>query len=111
MVTVARLETPEEAHLLRNYLEAEGIAAFLYDEYTVQVAWYLSNAIGGVRVVVREEDSSNALAAIARYNEILSSGNGPITEIRAWPIAAILSVPLGVPFLLFGRRVLAEDYQ
>ena len=111
MLTVARLETPEEAHLLRNYLEAEGITAFLFDEFTIQVAWYLSNAIGGVRIVVQEGDCGDALSAIGRYNKTLRSGSSPITEIRAWPIAAILSVLFGVPFLLFGRRIVAEEYQ
>lgn len=49
-VTVATTGTLTEASLIRNQLEAEGIRVFLSDEATVGMAWYLGNAIGGVKV-------------------------------------------------------------
>lgn len=56
MRTVATFSKPEEAHLFRTRLEAAGIAAYVQDEHMVQVDWLMSNAIGGVRVQVAEED-------------------------------------------------------
>jgi len=57
------------------------------------------------------ETPEDALSAIGRYIETSCSGSSPVTKIRAWPIDAILPVPLGVPFLLFRRRLVAEGYQ
>ena len=56
MITVATFSKPEEAHLLRMRLEAGGVTAFVQDEYMVQMDWLYSNAIGGVRIQIAEED-------------------------------------------------------
>lgn len=56
MITVGTFSKPEEAHLLRMRLEAGGVAAFIQDENMVQMDWLYSNAIGGVRVQIAEED-------------------------------------------------------
>src|SRR3954464_41348 len=37
-------------------LEAAGIPAFVQDEHIVQMDWLYSNAIGGVRVQIADED-------------------------------------------------------
>lgn len=69
MVVVATFSKPEEAHLLRMRLEAGGIQAFLRDENTIQVDWLYSNALGGVRVEVAEED-------VAATRELLATDHG-----------------------------------
>jgi len=56
MITIARFSTPEEAHLFRLRLGAGGVEAVILDEYMVQMDWLISNAIGGVRVQIHEED-------------------------------------------------------
>jgi hypothetical protein len=56
VTTVATFSKPEEAHLLRTRLEAAGIPAFVQDEHIVQMDWLYSNAIGGVRVQIADED-------------------------------------------------------
>ena len=60
MKTIATFSTPEEAHLFRMRLEAVEIPAFVFDENIVQLDWLYSNAIGGVRVQVNEEDMADA---------------------------------------------------
>ena len=60
MITVATFSKPEEAHLLRMRLEAGGVAAYILDENMVQMDWAYSNAIGGVRVQIAEEDVEDA---------------------------------------------------
>lgn len=50
---------PSEAHMIQGFLESEGIVTILKDEITTQVNNLYSNAIGGVKVMVREEDYEN----------------------------------------------------
>jgi len=60
MKTIATLMTPEEAHLLRIRLEAAGIAAWLENENTTQILGGFFSMLGGVRVVVADEDEAAA---------------------------------------------------
>ena len=57
---------PSEAHMIQGYLESEGIVTILKDEMTTQVNNLYSNAVGGVKVMVREEDSENALLILKK---------------------------------------------
>lgn len=41
-------------------LESEGIHVAVNDEYTVQMDWALSNAIGGMKLKVKAEDADRA---------------------------------------------------
>ncbi|NQT16767.1 MAG: DUF2007 domain-containing protein [Planctomycetes bacterium] len=52
---IAKYGTPEEAHLLRNHLEAAGIRVFLEGEVMSAWAWHMANAMGGVKLLVPEE--------------------------------------------------------
>ena len=65
MKTIATFSKPEEAHLFRTRLEAAGISAFVQDEYVVQLNWLLSNAIGGVRVQIADDDLESASEFLA----------------------------------------------
>lgn len=104
MTTIATFLTPEDAHLFRSYLGSQGIEAFLLDEYVVQLFWYYSNTIGGVRVVVNEEDADAATSAHNSYMAVIREGPYPLNPVRAWPVVLVLSLILGAPFMLFGRN-------
>src|SRR5688572_22012127 len=65
MKTIATFSKPEEAHLFRTRLEAAGIPAFVLDENLVQLDWLYSNAIGGVRVQIADEDLEDAREFLA----------------------------------------------
>jgi predicted RNA-binding Zn-ribbon protein involved in translation (DUF1610 family) len=60
MVTICTCYTLPEAQVIQSQLGGSGIEVFLPDEMTVQNYWLWSNAIGGVRVQVREEDAGRA---------------------------------------------------
>jgi hypothetical protein len=60
LVVVSSHSLAHEAHLARSVLHAAGIEARVHDEYFVTADWRLSNAIGGVKVVVRAEDFTTA---------------------------------------------------
>jgi hypothetical protein len=48
------------AALARNALDSAGIESFLVDENLVQMHWFYSDAIGGVKLYVRPEDVADA---------------------------------------------------
>jgi hypothetical protein len=60
-ITIARYSLPYEAHLDRARLESEGIVSVIADEYTINMDWLYSNALGGVRLQVDEADQSRAV--------------------------------------------------
>ena len=51
--------------ILRARLEAEGIETFTLDELTIQVDPLYSNALGGIKLMVHEEDVPRAAEILA----------------------------------------------
>lgn len=62
--TILTFMYPNEAHMAQGFLESEGIESFLKDEMTVQVQNFYSNAIGGVKLQVRDGDVEKAKAIL-----------------------------------------------
>lgn len=69
LVTVARFDTPLQAHVLRSHFESLGIPAFVTDEYTVAAQPLYSSAVGGVRVKVPASYQNAAQEAIQQFND------------------------------------------
>src|ERR1035437_8117938 len=59
-ITILTFTYPHEAHLAKAKLESEGIETIIKDELTAQVNNFYSNAIGGVKLLVQENDSERA---------------------------------------------------
>lgn len=72
-ITIARYSLPYEAHLDRARLESEGILSIIADEYTINMQWLYSNAMGGVRLQVDEPD-------LARAAEILEEDRSGLID-------------------------------
>ncbi|MFV0154932.1 DUF2007 domain-containing protein [Empedobacter falsenii] len=68
LITLKTFETPIEAHILRSKLESENIDAFVFDEHSVGINQFLSNAIGGVKVKIKEEDTARAMKVLDEIN-------------------------------------------
>lgn len=64
IVCITTFAKSEEAHLGRLRLERDGIPAYVADEHLLQLDWRLTNAIGGVRLMVGEEHVDEALAIL-----------------------------------------------
>lgn len=113
-VTVAQFTTGPEAHILRARLESEEIPAIVADEHLVTANWFLSNAIGGVRVRVPQffaEQASTILKEIENGNYAITDkelgndikncpkcGSQNITDYkRSWKIAFLFFYFLHVP--------------
>jgi hypothetical protein len=64
LVVVRSFSLPHEAHLARSVLEAAGIDAVIADEHIVAADWLYSNAVGGVKVLVRAADADTARSVL-----------------------------------------------
>mgnify|MGYP001279760102 CR=1 FL=1 len=65
MIVVARFSFPHEAQIAKSSLEAAGIECRIADEHTINAQWLYSNAIGGVRLIVDEENSELAKSILS----------------------------------------------
>jgi hypothetical protein len=119
MTTIASFTKPEDAHLLRMRLEAYGVSAYVQDESFVNLDMLYSNAIGGVRVQVADEDvpaATELLATDTGINDQTDSlkcpkcGSTAIENERFSRRWAYLSIALlGFPLLYFRRRFRCSD--
>ena len=64
MKTLAAFSKPIDAQMLIARLEGSGIAAYARDEHMVTLDWLASNAVGGVKVDVADEDYDEARAVM-----------------------------------------------
>ncbi len=105
METVARFHKGEEAYLFRSYLESEGIQAFVFDEHFPQLWWLYTQAIGGIRVVVDVDVAEQAADLYSAYEKAIATGPNVVGDVKAWPAVLLVSLVIGVPFLLLGREI------
>lgn len=77
MKTIASFQLPEQAHLVRSRLEASGITAFLRDELTIGSDWALTNALGGIRLQVADEDYEPALELLRAFEKAADLDQAP----------------------------------
>jgi len=59
--TILSFTYPHEAHMAKGYLESEGIDTLIQDEMTAQVNNFYSNAIGGVKILIKDNDYEEGL--------------------------------------------------
>lgn len=101
-VTIATFQYPHEAHVIKTKLESVGIFVLLKDELTVQAHHFLSNAVGGVKLQIKESDCNTALLIlkevgllkedtkvaedVSGYLYWLNSHTNQLPIIRNWPL-------------------------
>ncbi len=66
LITLWRYRDLPEALIAHSKLDAEGFDCFLADDNILSLNWFLSTAVGGVRLRVREDDGESALAVLAQ---------------------------------------------
>lgn len=97
-VTVGHFSLPYEAHLGRARLESEGIEALVADEHTINMQWMLSDALGGVRLQVNDEDQGRARAILAEDRSDLIADDAESTSSASLAEADSLRLsPLATP--------------
>jgi len=118
LVVVATFTNPIEAELAKGLLEANAINAFLKDDGIVGVAWHLSNAVGGVKLTVAEEDVAAARLLLENAAEPPRPAQPPIDDeevlqtteadrmaLRAWR-ASVLGLMLPLVMHLYSLRLM-----
>jgi hypothetical protein len=65
LVTVGVFNSPPQAHIARNHLEAEGIDALVIGDDSVLAHWLVLDSHGGVRLQVFEKDAEQARRILA----------------------------------------------
>lgn len=91
-ITVAVFQYPHEAYIIKGRLESEGIEVFLQDELTVQAYNFISNAVGGVKLQIKESDFDKAIP-ILKSAGILDSQKKE-TETRNKAMELLVKIPL-----------------
>lgn len=66
-ITVATFTYPTELALVKSFLEAEEIEFNVKDELAVQADNFLSNAIGGVKLQVKEKDLERVKEIVVEF--------------------------------------------
>jgi len=67
--TVSTYTTSTEAYIAKGRLQAEGIPAYIADEYYISAQWTISQALGGVRLQVPTSLESQALKVIREIEQ------------------------------------------
>ena len=78
-VVLATFDHSIKAELAKSALANAGIDAHLGDDNLVSMNWLLANAVGGIKLIVREEDAERALE-IYREIEAHLGANSPIDD-------------------------------
>jgi hypothetical protein len=60
-VMIRRYRDLPEATIAKSILDSAGIESILADENMVRLDWFYSNLIGGIKILVREEDAEIAI--------------------------------------------------
>jgi hypothetical protein len=73
LVTVATFDDSVSASLVMNRLKHAGLPAVLSHENAVTWFWYLSNAIGGIEVLVNSKDAEAARCLIEQHERLTAA--------------------------------------
>jgi|SRR5690606_41190345 len=76
LITIARFQYTSEALIIQGRLEAEGIETHLADSITINTDPLVSNAIGGVKLQVWENDLEKAQAILEQISEYSLDNEG-----------------------------------
>ena len=73
LVTVRTFSNSISANLLLSRLRNGGIECYLKDEYTVTMDPLLTNAVGGIKLVVRKEDATEVFWLLKQFDKDFQS--------------------------------------
>lgn len=69
LVTIQAFDNFFSANIQMTRLRAAGVECYLKDEYTVTIDPLLSNAIGGIKLLVRKSEERNVRKLLREMNE------------------------------------------
>ena len=77
---IAVFQYSSEAQIIKSRLEAEGIEVFLNDQFTIDTDPLVSNAIGGIKLKVWQEDEAKAREVLKSISEYSLDDDGQKME-------------------------------
>jgi predicted RNA-binding Zn-ribbon protein involved in translation (DUF1610 family) len=69
LITIRTFQNYFSAHILLTKLRHAGLECYLKDEFTVTVDPFLSNAVGGIKLVVKKKDEQEAWELLQQFDE------------------------------------------
>jgi len=107
LVVVGAFSHPHEAHLACSALRAAGLATTIADAHIVAADWLMSNAVGGVKVLVRADDLRQAQEVLTTP-AVVETGEEVRFDVEAKDPAAKASPRCGshrISGVVRGRRI------
>jgi predicted RNA-binding Zn-ribbon protein involved in translation (DUF1610 family) len=68
-ITIRTFQDYFSAHILLTKLKDAGVECYLMDEFTVTADPILSNAVGGIKLVVKKEDEEQAALWLQQFDK------------------------------------------
>lgn len=114
LVTVKTFDNYFSASIILTRLQAEGVECYLKDEHTVTIDPLLSNAIGGIKLVVKKTDEEMVVKLLRAYHieYMLSAtcpecGSNSFSHITKPKVANYLTA---IITWIFSSYAMAPDY-
>jgi hypothetical protein len=77
IVTLRQFLYLQDALVAKAALDAAGIESFLADEHSIRLDLFISNALGGIKLLVKEKDAREADELLAEdFSRELEGGGG-----------------------------------
>ena len=118
LVTIWTFPYQHQLLIIRGRLEAEGIVTYAQDELTIQVDPLYSNALGGIKLMVNEDDVTRANEILAESGMVMKEDKPGFEFLQAFnqfsnrlPVVGTLSqesrlfILLGLFVLLLGGAI------
>ena len=118
LVTIWTFPYQHQLLIIRGRLEAEGIETYAQDELTIQVDPLYSNALGGIKLMVNEDDVTRANEILAESGMVMKEDKPGFEFLQAFnqfsnrlPVVGTLSqesrlfILLGLFVLLLGGAI------
>lgn len=113
-VTVKTFDSYFVAHIILGRLQSEGIECYLKDEATVTIDPILTNAIGGIKLVVKKENAATVKEILKKYDEeYLNAATCPQCGAHEFNYIAkpgVTNFFTAIFTTLFGSYAVAPDY-
>lgn len=69
LTTIRTFQNYFQAHILLGKLRQAGVECYLRDEHTVTVGPFLSNGVGGIKLIVRKSNEAEVLLLVQQFDE------------------------------------------
>ena len=100
LVTIAIFVSAFTANVVLGRLQADGIECYIQDEHTVQVNPLYNNALGGIKLQVKETDVLNAVTLLRQSGYQTLFDRLPKGEKRTHILIQFLKFIVGAALLL-----------